>query len=336
MEKRYIKDISVGEQVKSIFGVLKKTLANYKPGSNKAPGQFLKLLLADCSGTMEARVWNDALKLAESFSEGDIVYVEGTVTEYNGLQINITKIEKYNGPVDPALFQPCTSKDRHEMINQLKRLINSVNNIFLKKLLISIFEDEQIKRAFVNAPAAQKIHHAYVGGLLEHSLEVAKICDNMALTFSDIIDRDALITGALLHDIGKLKEYNLNSISFEMTNMGKLIGHLVLGKEMVDEKIRGIDEFPEELKIALDHMIISHHGEREWGSPEVPKTMEAFALFHADLLSARLNQFAGIIRNHHDPESSWTPWDKFLERSAYVQSHKEIWQAKNDIAPSTE
>jgi 3'-5' exoribonuclease len=334
MDKQFIKDLKVGDRVKSLFGVAKKALVNYRASSSKAPGQYMKLHLVDSSGSIEGRIWDGAVEVSDLFNEGDVVLVEGNVAEFNGLQINITRIEKYEGAVDPALFQQCTSKNRREMVEKLKSLVHSVKNVYLKKLLMLIFEDSDYYSAYVNAPAAQKIHHAYIGGLLEHSLEVAQICENIAANYCDVIDRDLLITGALLHDIGKIKEYDFSSISFEMTDSGKLVGHLILGKEMVDEKIREINEFPEHLKLAIGHMIISHHGEREWGSPEVPKTMEAFALFHADFLSARLNQFAGLIRNHHDPETSWTPWDKFLERSAYVQNYAAVQKTQDNIAAS--
>jgi 3'-5' exoribonuclease len=334
MDKQFIKDLKVGDRVKSLFGVAKKALVNYRSSSSKAPGQYMKLHLVDSSGSIEGRIWDGAVEVSDLFNEGDVVLVEGNVAEFNGLQINITRIEKYEGAVDPAMFQQCTPKNRREMVEKLNSLVHSVKNVYLKKLLMLIFEDKDYYPAYINAPAAQKIHHAYIGGLLEHSLEVAKICENIAANYSDVIERDLLITGALLHDIGKIKEYDFSSISFEMTDIGKLVGHLILGKEMVDEKIREINEFPEHLKLAIGHMIISHHGEKEWGSPEVPKTMEAFALFHADLLSARLNQFAGLIRNHHDPETPWTPWDKFLERSAYIQNYTAVRKIQDDIAAS--
>lgn len=218
------------------------------------------------------------------------------------------------------------------MTGRLKDLIQSVKNIHLKKLLLLMFGDKNIYRAFINSPAAQKVHHAYIGGLLEHSLEVAQVCEHIASNYKDVLNRDLLITGALLHDIGKIREYDFSSVSFEMTDIGKLVGHLVLGKEMVDEKIREMSDFPQELQLAIGHMIISHHGEREWGSPEVPKTMEAFSLFHSDLLSARLNQFSGLLKKHTNTDSSWTPWDKFLERSAYLPNYAEMRSNETETA----
>ncbi|GLI52009.1 HD family phosphohydrolase [Tepidanaerobacter syntrophicus] len=323
MEKQFIKDLKVGDKVKDLFGVVKKSLANYSPSSSKAPGQFMKLVLGDCTGTIEARLWEGVEDVIDLFNEGDVVLVEGYITEYNGLQINITSIEKYEGAVDLALFQQTTEKDRREMAKRFNAIVQSIGNSYLKKLLISIFSDRKIYSAFINCPAAQTIHHAYIGGLLEHSLEVVQICELIASNYKDTINRDLLITGALLHDIGKIKEYNFSSISFNMTDIGKLIGHLVIGKEMIDEKIREIPNFPPELQLALNHMIISHHGEREWGSPEVPKTIEAFALFYGDLVSAKLNQFYNLLNKGVDSESGWTPWDKFLERSAYLINYSE-------------
>mgnify|MGYP000852614589 FL=1 len=323
MEKQFIKDLKVGDKVKDLFGVVKKSLANYSPSSSKAPGQFMKLVLGDCTGTIEARLWEGVEDVIDLFNEGDVVLVEGNITEYNGLQINITSIEKYEGAIDLALFQQTTEKDRREMAKRLNTIVQSIGNSYLKKLLIAIFSDRKIYSAFINCPAAQTIHHAYIGGLLEHSLEVVQICELIASNYKGTINRDLLITGALLHDIGKIKEYNFSGISFNMTDIGKLIGHLVIGKEMIDEKIREIPNFPPELQLALNHMIISHHGEREWGSPEVPKTIEAFALFYGDLVSAKLNQFYNLLNKGVDSESGWTPWDKFLERSAYLINYSE-------------
>lgn len=319
MKKQFIKDLSVGDKVKSLFGVSQKILANFAPSSPKAPGQFMKLQLMDASGTIEGRVWDNALEIAKLFDEGDVVFLEGVVTEFNGLQINISKIKKWDKTVDPSYFQPSTKKDRKMMAMTLEKTISSIQNPHLRNLLVHIFSLKHVLWSYLNAPAAKKIHHAYVGGLLEHSLEVVQICENIASDYNDIIDRDLLITGALLHDIGKIKEYDLKSIFFEMTDEGKLLGHIILGKEFIDSNINEIREFPEELRLALNHMIISHHGEKEWGSPEVPKTIEAFSLFHADLLSARLNQFATLISDNKDDTSLWTSWDKFLSRSIYLK-----------------
>ena len=290
------------------------------------------MLLADCTGRIEARVWDGAKDIDRLFDIGDVVTVEGSVSEYNGLQINIKNIKKYNGSVDLALFQQCTLKDRDKMAKILNELIESIKNTYLKKLLLLIFSDKDIYRSYINCPAAQRIHHAYIGGLLEHSLEVAEICEYIATLYEDILNRDLLITGALLHDIGKIREYDFSSISFEMTDIGKLVGHLVLGKEIIDEKICEITDFPKELQMEIGHMIISHHGEREWGSPEVPKTMEAFSLYHSDFLSAKLNQFSSLINEHKDTESNWTNWDKFLERSAFLSKYSDINPKENESA----
>lgn len=332
MKKQFIKDFKVGDKVNSLFGVSQKILANFAPTSPKAPGQFLKLRLMDASGTIEARVWDNAASVAQLFDEGDVVLVEGVITEFNGLQINISKLKKWEKTIDPSHFQPSTKKDRKMMAKTLNNIVSSIENPYLKKLLLHIFSSKQTLWAYLNAPAAQRIHHAYVGGLLEHSLEVVHICENIASAYSEFIDRDLLVTGALLHDIGKIAEYNVDSITFEMTDTGKLLGHIVLGKEFIDNKIQEIGEFPEELRLALDHMMIAHHGEKDWGSPEVPKTIEAFSLFHADLVSARINQFASLISEHKDKDSLWTSWDKFLSRSIYVKEFTDKDNDQNEIA----
>jgi len=221
--------------------------------------------------------------------------------------------------VNRAFFQAVSRRDPAEMMSELKNIINAdVKEKHLKSLLEAFFSDPDFTRLYANSPAARTIHHNCVGGLLEHTLEVIALCRNLAGLYPEQVRLDLLITGAILHDIGKLEEYNQDSISFDFTDRGKLVGHISIGKEMLDSKLAGLHDFPDDLKLELEHMLLTHHGVREWGSPEVPKTIHAFALFHADLVSARMDQFIKVMEKHTPESGEWTEWDRFLERSIFV------------------
>ncbi|NLK00547.1 MAG: HD domain-containing protein [Clostridia bacterium] len=320
MEKQYISQLRVGDRVESCFAVSFKQLAPYSSRSARAGEEFLKLVLQDVTGTLEGRVWDNASGLNGIFDVEDIIYVEGLVTEYNGLQLAINSIQKVSPrEVDFSDFVPTTQYDISKLWGNYEEYISSINNPHLDRLFKAIFSSD-FKEKFFAAPGGKTIHHAYRGGLLEHTLEVASIADHISQIYSDHINRDILLTGALLHDIGKTMEYDVNSISFQMTDRGRLLGHLVLGRDILMESSAGIADFPCELEDELGHMILSHHGHKEWGSPEPPKTIEAFALYHSDLVSARLNQAISSFSEKHD--GRWTKWDPFLERSFFISPYK--------------
>ena len=252
--------------------------------------------------------------------QDDVVFVRGSVSDYHGPQVVVGDMRKLDPlKVNRAFFQPISERDQAEMIAELKAVIEGdVRDNHLKALLEAFFSDSEFARRFALAPAARTIHHNCVGGLLEHTLEVIAVCRNLAALYPQQIQADLLLTGAILHDIGKIEEYRQDSISFDFTDRGKLVGHISIGKEMLDQKLTDWPDFPPALKLELEHMILSHHGMREWGSPEVPKTIHAFALFHADLISARMNQFVKIMQRHIPESGAWTDWDRFLERSIFI------------------
>jgi 3'-5' exoribonuclease len=319
MSRRMASELKPGDRVASTFAVVKKSLVTYSQASQRSGERYLKLQLGDSSGVIETRVWDNADRLSGLFDVDDLVYVEGQVVDYMGPQLNVSRLEKRSlSEMDPSLFQPVTSKDRGQMMEKVLETAEQVKNPHLKALLHAFFGDHSFAAIFSRAPGGMRVHHAFAGGLLEHTLEVADLCQGMWRLHPESLDLDRLITGALLHDVGKVQEYDMNSVSFQMTDRGKLIGHVVIGKEMVDRATGGMEGFPEDIKMELDHMILSHHGQKDWGAPEVPKTMNAFALFYADLVSARLNQFAVLVKNHDDTGTPWTAWDKYLERSAYI------------------
>lgn len=319
MKKQLIRNLQIGDEVETQALVLDCSRGSFS-APHRAGEFFLKLNLGDVSGSIKAILW-DTAGLKEVPQRGDVIFLRGEVSDYYGPQVVIGELRKLDPEkVNRSFFQPVSDRDPREMLQELKEVVNSdIQDSHLKLLLLSFFNDKEFTRRFAFAPAARTIHHNYCGGLLEHTLEVIKICRHLVLLYPDHLRLDLLLTGAILHDVGKIEEYDPASLSFEFSDRGKLIGHISIGKEMLDRKINQIPAFPAQLKLELEHMILSHHGMREWGSPEIPKTIHAFALFHADLVSARLNQFVRLMEKRPSGEGEWTEWDRYLERSIYLK-----------------
>jgi len=319
MKKQLIRNLQLGDEVETQALVLECSKGSFS-SPHRAGEFFLKMILGDVSGTIKAVLW-DTNGIEELPQKGDVIFVRGEVSDYYGPQVVISDLRKLAPEkVNRSFFQPVSKRDPREMLQELKEVINSdIKNPHLRLLLLSFFNDKEFTRRFAYAPAARSIHHNYAGGLLEHTLEVIQICRDLARLYPDHLRLDLLLTGAILHDVGKIEEYDPASFDFEFSDRGKLIGHISIGKEMLDQKISQIPSFPPQLKLELQHMILSHHGMREWGSPEVPKTIHAFTLFHADLVSARLNQFIRLMEKRPPGEGDWTEWDRHLERSIYLK-----------------
>ncbi|MFH1561929.1 MAG: HD domain-containing protein [Nitrospirota bacterium] len=313
MPKQFIADLKEGDVVRSQFMVHKKQLRDFK---NK-PGKFLTLLVADKTGQVEAKVWDKAEEIALKFEEGDVVLLDGRVELYNDkpqLKVtNLVKVDEY----ETGDFLPKTSKDVDELFNYITSV--DIQNRYLKSLLTSFFDDDGFVSLFKNAPAAKSLHHCYLGGLIEHTYEVIKMCELVCEIFPQI-DRDFLLTGAILHDIGKMEELKFAKV-FDYTDEGRLIGHVVMGERVVNEKMEAIPEFPKNLKMRMSHLLLSHHGEYEWGSPKKPKTLEACALHYADNLDAQVKRFIQIIEKEKD--KTWADYDKLLERHIYIGEQTE-------------
>ncbi|MEK6635736.1 MAG: HD domain-containing protein [Planctomycetota bacterium] len=312
MPRKYISSLKSGELVEDVFLVLKKEIKETKEKKT-----YLNLQLADKSGNIEARKWDASPQLCDSFNKDTFIRIKGVVETFNNtLQIRINEICPIpDAQVQMAEFIPCTEKDVSDMMNELRQIIKTIKDPYLLKLLNAFFTDESFCKAFSTAPAAMQYHHAFLGGLLEHILSVAKL----ALSFSNlypIIKRDLLITGVILHDIGKTRELSYDR-SFQYTDEGQLTGHLISGVLMVYEKASKIEGFPQELLNVLFHLILSHHGEYEWGSPVKPGTIEAIALHHLDNLDAKVQGATKAISEHKDTNSSWTDYVKMFERRLY-------------------
>lgn len=317
MDKQFVKDLRRGSFVESQFVVVDVRELPFSSPS-KSGEYFLKLQLGDISGIIKGIIWDSTL-VKEPIYRDDVLLIRGEVGEYNGPQLVISgykKIDKKN--VYRSHFQATSPRDTEEMwgalLNTVKQNVNEEN---LQGLLKEFFADEKLVERFKVSPAAKVIHHNYLGGLLEHTLEVVEICLQVAALYPQL-DQSLLVTAAIFHDLGKIEEYDPHSYVFEQTDRGRLLGHITIGLEIIRELMGRLPLFPENIKTQLEHAIISHHGEKEWGSPEIPQTFEAFALFHADLLSARLKQFQQVMKKDIKRSKHWTAWDNFLGRRVYT------------------
>lgn len=318
MSKQFVKDLKIGSPVQSQFVVYDiQEMAFSSP--TRTGESFLKLMLGDVSGSIRGIIWDRSM-VTEPIRQDDILLISGEVKDYHGPQLIISYFKKVNKEhINRSYFQPVSEKSPAEMWETLQEIIlKNVTDKFLLDLLNELFADEDLTRKFLAAPAARLIHHNYLGGLLEHTLEVADLCLKFADFYPGKINVSLLVTGAVFHDVGKIEEYDQDSFTFQQTDKGHLLGHITIGLNILKEKIKKIALFPEHLQLELEHMVISHHGEKEWGSPEVPKTVNAFALFHADLVSARLKQFLQLMDDGNSKDLQWTKFDRFLGRRIFT------------------
>ncbi|MBM4464287.1 MAG: HD domain-containing protein [Chloroflexi bacterium] len=321
MKEQFVSNLKEGDKVLSFFLVKHKQLEYFR---DRTKGQFLTLALSDKTGQVLARVWERAPGLAETFQEGDVVKVLSEVEEYLGrLQVIVDKLRPATeDEYELEDFLPHTERDIAEMLTIVRETIASVENPYLRTLLDKFFADEEFVAAFSRAPAARRIHHAYLGGLLEHTVEVIALCQTV-LTLYPQIHRDLLITGALLHDVGKTKEFTYQR-DIDYSDEGRLLGHVVLSDRMIAERLAEIPDFPPELALRLRHLVVSHHGRYEWGSPRRPKTLEACALHYVENLDAQVNRFAQIIAARRDKTRPWTEYDTLLGRYLYAGREEEL------------
>ncbi len=317
MKEQFVRDLKEGAKVLSFFLVKHKQLEDFR---DRTRGQFLTLSLSDKTGQVLARVWEGAPEVAETFEEGDVVKVLGEAEEYLGrLQVIVDKLRPaQEDEYQLEDFLPHTERDIEEMLTTVRETIASVENPHLRALLDKFFADEEFVAAFSRAPSARRIHHAYLGGLLEHTVEVVALCQTV-LTLYPQINRDLLLTGALLHDVGKIREFTYQR-DIDYSDEGRLLGHVVLSERMITERLAEIPDFPPELALRLHHLVVSHHGRYEWGSPRRPKTLEACALHYVDNLDAQVNRFAQIIAARRDQTKPWTEYDNLLNRYLYAGS----------------
>jgi 3'-5' exoribonuclease len=317
MARRYIRELGDSDGVDEVFLVTEKQLRTNRQGS-----AFLQLELRDRSGAMTGRLWNVGENLARQFDAGDFLHVKGKVQLYQGaLQMILTQVSPVKADkLDPADFLPQTEQDISKLLERMRTILFRQNNHHMRALAEAFLMDEAFVRDFSRAPAGIRNHHAYVGGLLEHVVTLLEIAERV-LPLYPSLDRDLLLMGIFLHDVGKVRELSYQR-SFAYTDEGQLIGHLIIGVEMLNEKIVDAEQltgevFPQELKLRLKHMILSHHGTYEYGSPKLPMTPEAIALHHLDNFDAKVHSFTRDIREDRNPTSAWTQYNPNLQRKLF-------------------
>ena len=305
---RYIKELRDGERVIEHYLVRRKEHRESRTGKG-----FLSLKLMDKTGVIDARIWEITSQIGD-FDEGNMVKVDGLVTTYhNEYQLKVTKLRRSTeGEFVPADYIPATTKNIDEMFRKMQDIIESVKNPFVRALLDNIFvKNAELAARFKRHQAAMYVHHGFVGGLLEHTLSVAETCLWLGKRYSHV-NLDLLAAGALLHDIGKIDELQALPQS-EYTDDGQMLGHIIIGVEMVTREVGKIPDFPRELESLIKHMLISHHGEFEFGSPKLPSTSEAMILHFADNIDAKLTTFSEIYEKDTSL-GKWTGFQKSLGR----------------------
>jgi 3'-5' exoribonuclease len=280
-------------------------------------GQYMALTLGDRTGQIESRMWENFADAAAGFEQGDVVKVRAEVSRYNGrLQLNLEKLRVAAADeVELADYVPHTQKDVEELWSTLVRTVDSFSDLSLQALLRSFLDDPAFASAFRQAPAAKSLHHAWLGGLLEHVVSLVGICELAARHYPEI-NRDLLLTGAVLHDIGKLEELSWGT-SFDYTLQGQLVGHITLGIAMIEKKLAALPDFPPALRILVEHMVLSHHGKLEFGSPKLPMTPEAVLLHYLDDLDAKMHMMRNEFARHEaegGEAGEMTDWVRAMDR----------------------
>ncbi len=320
MPKLLIKDLKENENFDTSFLVNQKSLLISK--TNRA---YLSLKLSDASGEAEGRIWDNAEEIAALFEKNDFIRAYGKPIVYQDkVQLNILKIQKLNPEsVDIADYLPVSKRNIDEMSVQLLNFIrNDIQNSWVKKFLLSIFEDPEIAKRFKRAPAAKTNHHAWIGGLLEHVLHLCELGKDVLKHYPQV-NADLVYTGLMLHDIGKIYEMNYEK-SFGYTDEGQLVGHLIQGVEMVYDKVRSIPNFPDKIKTHIVHLILAHHGRLEFGSPKLPMTMEAIMVHYLDDMDSKLQGVMDLAAKDDNPDSTWVPFNRLFGRPMYIGTPKDL------------
>lgn len=309
-KNQFICDLKLSSDVNDVFAVkFKGAMREY------VKGWSFDFTVADKTGDMKIKYWGgkdrDSVSgVYQCFDVDDLVFVAGRVSSFRDqleihmneeLQHTITKCDRME--YDLSDFLPKTEKDVEGLLDYLRRIVDSINDPHLNRLLHSFFDDPEFVKAFKESPAAITLHHNFLGGLLEHTVGVVKICESLCGFYTEL-DRDILLTAAILHDIGKIHEYKY-TVSITMGDEGQFIGHIVLGDRIIGEKIEKLPDFPDDYKMKLSHMILSHHGEYEWGSPKIPATAEACALHYADNCDAKVKGFLQVIKDQGGLDATW-------------------------------
>lgn len=325
-----INALKEGDWVDEVYLVAGKQVSIAKTGAT-----YLSLKLADRTGEIDGKLWDNAEALAQTFDREDFIRIRGVAANYQGaLQIKMKGLEKVaDSTVDLANFLETSPRNIDEMVKDLAAAAAGIENRHLRELMSAFLGDKDFMEAFRRAPAAKAMHHNYIGGLLEHVVELIGLARDVVKHFPNI-DQDLVTVGAFLHDIGKVRELSVRK-SIEYTTEGRLLGHISLGYEMLAGKIKAIPGFPEELTMLLKHIMLSHHGEYEFGSPKRPKIMEAIIVNYLDDLAAKINSFQMTLKKENLKAGDWSNYSKMHERYLYRQaSYAEAEQGGRPVSSS--
>lgn len=303
---RYLKDLRDGDMLSETYLCKNKQVLQTKAGKS-----YYSLILQDKSGTMDGKIW-DLNPGIEHFEAMDYIRVDAQIVSFqNALQMNIRRVHKcHEGEYDQKEYMPSTDKDVKELYQELTAYIKSIKNEYLRTLAENYFiADKAAAKAFVNHSAAKTVHHGFIGGLLEHTVGVTRMCDYIAKNYP-VVNRDLLLTAAMFHDVGKVQELSTFPEN-DYTDAGQLLGHIYIGAELIGKLASEIPDFPEKLKHELIHCILAHHGELEFGSPKKPALVEALALSMADNLDAKLETMTELFNGTE--EKGWLGYQKFFE-----------------------
>jgi len=323
MARHNIKDLTLGQSIAEFYLVKSKkksTTRNDKP--------YLDLELQDKTGLIKAKVWDDADQVDRECSRGDVVKVQAEVEQYRDvLQLKIKRLRRAEPEeADLAELLPTTEKDAGALLNDLRELIATIKNPSLRQLLELFFADPDFVSKLTTSAAARNIHHSYRGGLLEHIQTMTRIAAFLVENIYPALDRDLVIAGAILHDVGKIQELD-SEREISYTREGFLQGHIHLGVRMIHEQAAAVPGFPPELLLHLEHIVLSHHGEREWGSPVLPATPEAMLIHHVDNLDAKTTMVLEAIKGDKNLDEEFTEYHRTLERHLYKVRPKPAGEA---------
>jgi len=315
MKSPYLSELQPNQTVQGTF------LVSYKDVRQKKSGDpYLSLTLTDRSGELDAKMWDNAAEVIDTFQRDDFVRIKGLLQIFqNRPQLTLHKIQSVpESEIDLADYLPASKRDRDEMFREVQRWISGMSNPHLKQLLEAVFADEEIALAYRTAPAAKTVHHNWIGGLIEHVLSLCTLAKISAAHYPHI-DFDLLLTGVLLHDIGKIRELHY-ARSFGYTTEGQLLGHIQIGTQMVLDKMRLMPDFPPRLRDLVVHMILSHHGELEFGSPKIPLFPEALLLHLLDNMDSKMECMRALIDRDPQVTGEWTGFNSALDRAALKKS----------------
>jgi 3'-5' exoribonuclease len=311
MKDFFINDCAQQENkvITSTFVVVSKQVKPKKSGD-----PYLALTLGDRTGQLEAKMWDNVEEVLNAFEQDDFLKVKGLINKYkNRFQLTIHKLRRLGeSEIDYSDYLPKTTKNIDEQWQTLSDDVAGFQNPHLKKLIQAFMADPQIAEGYRNAPAAKTLHHAYIGGLLDHVVSLFRSCDLVCRNYPQV-DRELVLAGAFLHDIGKIHELTYNR-SFSYTTRGQLLGHMIIELEMLQAKLALMPDFPEALKTLLEHLIISHHGQYEFGSPKLPMFPEALLLHYMDDLDSKMESMRALFEREVDPENPWTSYSASLGR----------------------